>query len=371
MFKEIGSNFFLDTETISSHSEATERVELNGKIRNEIYSSSGRGATSLVLDHIEPISKKALLPIYTCGSVIKPFLQKGYTVEFFDIEADLTISWSKLERSITYHNPGVVLLHSYFGFDSFSEIRQHIPVLREQGIVIIEDITHSLFSGFANLEADYFVASLRKWIAIPDGGIAFSAYSPLTPPTMSTQDKVVELNLQAFREKLNYTKSLDAESKEKYRNLFDCAELTLNEDIRFYQMSNTSKQIIQNTDFNLLKKARKENYQYLLNELKEIEFFKPVFSSLPQDVVPLFFPVFVEIDRTELRSYLSSKEIYMPIHWGIPKHFSGRLTENAELIYENILSIPIDQRYELKDMKRIIDLLKNYNSLSIHNLLRQ
>ena len=369
MFKEIGSNFFFDTEKLPLHPEAPGGIELNGKIQKEVYSSSGRGAASLVLDHIEPLKKIALLPIYTCGSVIKPFLQRGYTVEYFDIELDLTVSWSKLERSIAFYNPGVVLLHSYFGFDGFSEIRKHIPALREQGIIIIEDITHSLFSAFENLEADYFVASLRKWIAIPDGGIAFSTGSSLIPPTMATQDKVVELNLQAFHEKLSYTKNLDAELKEKYRHLFDDAELALNEDINFYQMSSISKRIIHQTDFPHLKEARKENYQYLLNELKDVEYLKPVFSDLPNDVVPLFFPVFVEIDRKELRSYLSSMEIYMPVHWGIPKHFSGRLTDNAEFIYEAILSIPIDQRYEPIAMKRIIDVLKNYKPLSSRNLI--
>lgn len=371
MFKEIGSNFFLDTNEIFCLPDTKKDIELSGKIQDAIYSSSGRGAISLVLDNLEASNKVALLPIYTCSSIIKPFLQKGYSVEFYDIEKDLTILWHKLEKSIAYHNPGVILFHAYFGFDSFDKIRKHIPYLQEQKIAIIEDLTHSLFSGFVSLEADYFVASLRKWIAIPDGGIAFSARSSLELPTRSTQDKVVELNLQGFQEKQKYTESLNSASKAKYRNLFESAEHVLDEDNSFYQISDISKKIIQTTDFTLLKKVRVENYRYLLSELKNIEFVKPVFSTLPEEDVPLFFPVYVELDRTELRSYLSSQEMYMPVHWGIPKHYSERLTENAEFIYEHILSIPIDQRYGLNDMKRIVDSLKNYSNLVSENLMKR
>ena len=40
-----------------------------------------------------------------------------------------------------------------------------------QGIIIVEDITHSLLSDCWQSCADYMVGSLRKWCAIPDGGI--------------------------------------------------------------------------------------------------------------------------------------------------------------------------------------------------------
>lgn len=44
-----------------------------------------------------------------------------------------------------------------------------IEFLRERKVVIIEDLTHGMFSSFKRLNADFFIGSLRKWLPIPDG----------------------------------------------------------------------------------------------------------------------------------------------------------------------------------------------------------
>jgi dTDP-4-amino-4,6-dideoxygalactose transaminase len=359
MFKEIGSNFFLDAETISSYPLREKGPELTQKARNVIYSSSGSGAISLALDQIQPKSGVALLPIYTCASVIRPFLNKGYAVEFFDIEADLSVSWNKLEEQILLYNPDVLLFHAYFGFDTHQAIGEHIAFLRKSGVAVIEDLTHSLFSGFKKSDADFHVASVRKWLPIPDGGLVFSAASPLQAPTLCTHEALVETNLKAFQEKYRYTQSLDPEAKNKYLKLFSQADQMLASDSNFYRMSDPALRIIQNTDYLQMKRSRRENYDFLLSNIKGIDFIKPVFNELPNDVVPLFFPVFVEADRRELRNHMTANEMYLPVHWPVPKRIEGQLTPNAETIYSRILSIPIDQRYTTEDMSRLADLLKS------------
>lgn len=360
MFKEIGSNFFLDAATISSYPLKEETQIFKHYARDIIYSSSGRGAISLALDQLKSNNKVALLPIYTCGSVIRPFLKKGYTVQYYDIEPDLTISWDKLKQSILLHRPDVLLFHAYFGFDTHRTIQEHIAFLRQHSITIIEDLTHSLFSDFEKADADFHVASIQKWLPIPDGGLIFSKRNIIDAPTGPSQEAIVEIHLKAFQEKYRYTQTLNGNLKQRYRELFSQAEEVLALDSSFYPISDPALRIIQNSDYHRLKQSRKENYCFLLKEMQEFEFARPVFPELPEGVIPLFFPVFVEMERTELREFMASNEVYLPIHWPISKHVINQLTPNAKYIYNHILAIPIDQRYTVQDLRRLVDLLKSY-----------
>lgn len=361
MFKEIGSNFFLDPEEFEKYRYSNKQRDFMGSDKKSVYSSSGRGAISLVLDQLDKKDKVALLPIYTCDSVVSPFIRKGYKVEFYDVEIGLTLDWAKVEESISLYHPDLILFHSYFGFDSLGAIREHTESIRSRGITIIEDITHSLFSGSGKIEADYQIASLRKWIGIPDGGLANALYNDFKLPHSKHQKEMAALSLEALHEKYRYTQNMRGDSKKKYRTSISESEKMLDDDNEFYFMSEASKMIICNTDFEYIKTIRRANYEYMLSEIKQIDFLTPVFPELPQSVVPLFLPVYVGADRSKLRNYFIENEVYMPVHWGVPEFFEDRLTGNAKYICNHILSIPIDQRYSIVEMKRIADLLKAYN----------
>ena len=45
--------------------------------------------------------------------------------------------------------------------------------MKNRGVIVIEDITHRLLSNEMRCkEADYCIASIRKWFAVPSGGVA-------------------------------------------------------------------------------------------------------------------------------------------------------------------------------------------------------
>jgi len=360
IFKEIGSNFWLMPEELEVQEIADFNFQFVGPEEYALFSSSGRGAISFLLTQINKKKVRALLPLYTCESVIMPFIKRGYAVQFYDINKDLSINEESFHDGIKKFKPTVVFLHAYFGFDTIGKIRTEYENLRDQDIIVIEDITHSMFSKFEKPGADYYLASIRKWLALPDGGVAISIGKKLKSNTFKTHDELVNVNVRAIRMKYEYTKNLDSQLKTEYRKLFYSMEDLLNNDYNFYSMSALSKTIISKTNFHDLGAARRSNFSYLLDKLETNCLVTPIFNQLPDKVVPLYFPVYVNGDRAKLRAFLAEDEIYAPVHWEIPTECGQQLTETTKNIYESILSLPCDQRYSNEDMERIINRLSVY-----------
>ena len=81
-----------------------------------------------------------------------------------------------------------------------SVLQNVIVDVRKMGIFIIEDITQPIFK-LETLEVDYYIASLRKWGPLPDGGLVLSKETPLNnKPTIIDSD-LEEAKLKALHAK--------------------------------------------------------------------------------------------------------------------------------------------------------------------------
>jgi dTDP-4-amino-4,6-dideoxygalactose transaminase len=360
MFREIGSNFWLKPEEM----EVREAIDWQHcyikKGEHAVYTSSGRGAISLILAQIKPARRVVLLPLYTCASVLMPFVKQDYEIQFYDQQLDLGNDDHEFMEAVEKIKPGIVFLNAYFGFDTLANLRPLYRWLREQGIIVIEDITHALFSTFPKTGADYYIASLRKWFALPDGGVAISTEKSLHAGKLQIHEELVQVNLKAIAMKNEYTGSLDGKLKTEYRKLFYSTEAMLNDDCGVYAMSSVAHGILAKTDFHTLASVRRENFKYLLSRIEKSPLLTPVFGNLPEGIVPLYFPVYVPGDRDKLRAFLAEAEIYAPVHWEIPNKCLNQLTDSTSCIYSNILSIPCDQRYSCTDFNRIFLKLSEY-----------
>ena len=82
-----------------------------------------------------------------------------------------------------------------------------------------------------------------------------------------------------------------------------------------------------------------------------------IFREMKDTDCPMFVPIFVpDGKRDELRRYLIRNEIYCPVHWPVSEYHV--LDEKTKEIYDNELSLVCDQRYNEKDMKRMIDTIR-------------
>lgn len=361
MFKEIGGNFWIEPSQIEENNCNKWDFKFVNEAEKVAYLSSGRSSILLILEQLKIKNKVALLPIYTCESVIQPFLLNKYEVKFYEINKDLVTNEKNLIKCVEAYKPSVVFIQDYFGFNTSRNVKTNYKWLKSKGIIIIEDLTHSSFSKFKKGDADYYIASIRKWLGIPDGAVAITTNKEIKLKKYNINEKRINLFVKAAFLKNEYIKNFDSKLKPEFRKLYYASEDLFDSDYSVYSMSEISTKILCNYNFKNLFKYRRKNFNYLQKELKGNKWITAVFDNLPVDVVPLYFPVYVKCDRKKLQDFLAKNEIYAPIHWPIPEACLKQLNSRTIKTYNNILSLPCDQRYNIKEMERIIDCLNKYS----------
>ncbi len=356
MSKEIGSEFWLEFLPENSIKTVPAWLKNFGDVT---FTSSGRGAISLMLEEIGELpNKSALLPSYICQSVVMPFVKKGYICKFYDINPDLTPDLDSIKKAGT---PGIFFHLGYFGFPTNYVLADVVDELSSKGVVIVEDVTHTLFSGVPKFEAnDYYIASLRKWLGLPSGGVLIGAKiklerEPSINPYFSQLREVALLTKKHYRDRGSHF------LKEKYRTYFKKAESWLNSNVGAYSMDDKSLTIINMINVEQLREKRFNNFGYLFKGLCNNPIIVPIFDLPDPALCPFFMPVYVFCNRNNIQRFLAKEAVFCPIHWEIPFLSCFRLGNKTKGIYQNILSIPCDQRYTFSDMGRIIELLNHYS----------
>lgn len=300
---------------------------------------SGRTAIETVLKEITG-AKKAILPSYCCYSIIQPFLDAGIEVEFYPVYFADTLN---IEINIP-ENTDIFFWCNYFGFTV------PMPNLSEFSGVIIEDITHSLFSERVyHSQSDYLIASLRKWEPINCGGYCSSVNGKIKyEPTMSPPLEYIRIKTSAMELKKEYLLDFDIEKKRQFLAMFSASNHWLAENYSELSIDPWSKEYLSTVNIEKQREIRRRNAKVLYGGLGgEVRFLFPI-----EDMdCPLFVPVLVH-NREKIRKALISNQIYCPIHWPKPVQCDSNL-------YEQELSLICDQRYNEKDMERIVSVLKS------------
>lgn len=304
---------------------------------------SGRTAIETVLKEL-PHVKKAALPSYCCDSMIAPFRQAGITVEFYAVEYQKGL---KIDVQVS-DDADVLLWCNYFGY------RTEMPdmsAFKDRGGVIIEDITHSLFSAKAyNSQSDYLVASVRKWEPLNCGGYCAAingklGHIPTTPPSF----EFVDAKSSAMKLKAEYLEDPNEEKKQRFLKMFGENNHWLGENYSELAIDESSKRFLSSVNSEKQKEIRRNNAHVLYEGLRgKVEFLFP-----EEDMdCPLFVPIIIRNNRrNEIRQHLSEKGIYCPIHWPRPQ---ASCDSN---LYDLELSLICDQRYTSEDMERIVAVL--------------
>jgi hypothetical protein len=351
---EIGSEFWLNSLPNSVNNDKSDWLSNFG---DYVFTSSGRGAITLLLEQIDPKNKTVLLPAYICNSVILPFLSKGYNCYYYEVNNDLS---PNIDSINSFSNIGVFLHMGYFGFQTNSNLFNIIRELRHQSTIVIEDITHTLFSSFYRFEDnDFYVGSIRKWFGLPSGGLLGSSNIKIKGPHLISET-FSKLRTEALLNKGKYMKSNDSCCKELFLKQFSEAETLLDQDLLPYCIDSISMDLINSLDSNELKRKRRENFNEISNGLRDLHNFDPLFHDIKEEICPMFFPVLIKKNRDTMRKRLTEAKIYCPVHWPVPVQIEEKNLEGTLEIYNCILSIPCDQRFGINETSRIIEVLRNF-----------
>lgn len=328
--REIGSEFW------ETNREGQERRSEP----NTVYLLSGRTALDFIIRDIKAMRtfSKVMLPSYCCDSMIEPFIHNGIEIQFYPVS----------ENKISYpvNNAEAVLLIDYFGY--VNPQNEEIARLgQQQGKIVIYDATHKLNG--THIHVDYSFCSYRKWTYCNFASVSKRCGTfNITSPTV-TNGQYIKKRDEAAKLKAEYMAGR-TKDKSRFLAMFAEAEELLDRDyFEYYGLPACIE-----TDY--IVKRRRENAEYLIDELKNVPGIRLWKENLSQEDTPLFVPVFVENGkRDDLRKFLTQNNIYCPIHWPLTDKHGG-----FRELYHEELSLICDQRYTPEDMDREIAMINSF-----------
>lgn len=292
------------------------------------------------------------VPEYFCYEVVESLKQAGLDIRFYADYPGYTDDIKTLEaiQKNGYFKPTDAILRvNYFG------TRSHRSPEKLSVAAVIEDHTHDLIGGWAkNSRADWCIASLRKSLPIPEGGILWSPVGltlPTAPVTSEENERIASIRWEAMKLKTRYLAGEDVE-KSAFRagyvdteEYFDTAPICAIDD--------TSREYLRTFDIQDWYRRKRENWE-ILREIKK----DGVKVLKPEDYGCYPFSLILQFDdinkRDIVRKTLIEKCIYPAILWSVPPTGDGEIF----VFSRTMLSIHCDARYSKEDiltMKSIIE----------------
>lgn len=259
-----------------------------------------------------------LVPSYHCRTMLDPALELGGQVELFSLTPFLTPRLDLLENRVLRASRPVkaLLLPHYFGFP-----QQLAPVLalcQRHGIALIEDCSHAFFGqtelGPVGSVGDYAIASPYKFFPSADGGLVrANAAQPLpSGPGRRAwkQEAAAALALARLRlggvgeaplppladapaaqplpppalEPETETPALSCHYQPEQADLAGLA---------------ASRWVMMHADRAHLAERRRAHYRDWLARVAPLPRCRPLFTGLPEGVVPYMFPLLLEDCETD------------------------------------------------------------------------
>ncbi len=326
------------------------------------FFDSSRSSLKVILDNITKTKgREILIPDYTCLESIIPVIKRTnlnyviYNIDSFNISPDIIIK--KINE-----NTEVVLLCNYFGLFTQLECAKSIKNNFPNVQIILDSAIDSYFlldRTFDNNFIDYEFTSLNKFFCLPDGSLLRSKYN-LNYDNVEDNQLSYENNLMAsiFMFLSSKIKDFEKVFEQESISFYETYKKKLNRQTTPKNISTLSKSILQYLNFQKIKKIRKSNYNFLVENLENNKFFKIIKKKLDKSDVPLVLPVeFINIDRNEVRKSLFEQNIFCPVYWPIDNYINLPIGEFAKNKIKNSLGLIIDQRYNEKDLTRLVNFL--------------
>ena len=291
------------------------------------------------------------MPEYYCYDVVESLKDEGLNLFFYTDYPGYGNDNQTLEnirKKGQFKASDAILRVNYFGTRSYRS-PERLPVA-----AVVEDHTHDLLGGWAmNSHADWCIASLRKTIPIPEGGILWSPMGlnlPEQPDALEENEQIASIRWKAMKLKARYLLG-DKVEKASFRAGFVDTEPFF-ETAPICAIDDDSKRYLGTFDIQEWYKRKRDNWE-LLRDIKKngVKVLHPDnHGCYPFSLVLLFN---FQADRDRVRKAMIDHRIYPAILWNIPS-----LVDDVSLISRRMLSIHCDARYSKDDtmtLKSIIE----------------
>lgn len=328
---------------------------LIGKTIHDVFPSASYyadGRQALIHLYQSNCWERLWVPEYYCPDVIASLEAAGLvlsTYKDYPGWSDDVRSLQTLQEKGCLSSNHAILRVNYFGMRSRrSSIDLH-------GTVIIEDHTHDLLGEWARFsQTDWCIASLRKTLPIPEGGILWSPKQfqlPESPQRSEGNEDVAAIRWNAMRLKARYLAG-EAVDKTTFRSgfldtegFFDSASVC--------SLDQMSQDYLASFDVADWYRRKRDNWEILRSIKKE-----GVMVLTPESRGCFPFSLIIRFDSPERRDKakkaLIDNNIYPAILWTI----DPTLDEEVHEFAKEMLSIHCDGRYSPEEtlrMKSIIE----------------
>lgn len=267
--------------------------------------------------------KKIHVPIYTCHVVNNSIKKEGCEVVPYSLDVNMMpTSQFEAEDYIIYNN--------YFGV-----IGNKVSEMTARYNNLIVDNAQAFYS---NPKCRAAVYSPRKFFGLPDSGILVGCDIP-------------RLNIKqghSFDVTSHLLKRHDYGAQAAYHDF--CINDEALEQYSLETISPLTKALMGNIDYEYAKQKRLENFKHIQKHLPTLF---PI--SMAADDVPLVYPLWIE-NGDEIRSKLIHNKIFCARYW--PNVIEDAAPDSLEYnLTKNLIAIPIDQRYNIEDMDRVLEVI--------------
>ena len=287
------------------------------------------------------------VPEYFCYDVIESLKEAGLELVFYtDYPGNDDNANDNL--NVNFRAGDAILRVNYFGTRGYrSPEKLNIPV--------VEDHTHDLIGSWAiNSHAYWCIASLRKSLPVPEGGMLWSPVGlplPKAPAVSEENEKIAAIRWEAMKLKARYLAGEDVE-KQAFRasfvdteEYFDRAEVCA--------LDAGSQAFLRSFDIRDWYNRKRENWELLCDIKKDgVRVLMPENRGCyPFSLILVFM---TGEERNRVRKALIEKQIYPAILWIVPAPTEGEIFKMSN----GMLSIHCDARYTKEDilqMKSIIE----------------
>lgn len=289
---------------------------------NAICLNTGRNALEYILKANG--YTKIYLPFFICNAVLEPIKKLQIDILFYSIDEQLepVFNYANIEDKSAF------LYVNYFGMkDRFVESL----IAKCKNLLI--DNSQSFFSKpLPGIDTFY---SARKFFGVPDGAYLYS-------------NRKLDITFErdvSFERASHLLKRVDVDAETGFNDFRNNEGKLENQEIK--QMSSLSKALLSGIDYQNAIQRRTENFDHLHISLKKLNKFE-VERGLG---VPMVYPFWNS--NSNLKKTLLAQKIYTPTYWENVKTWVEEESLEYKMV-EEVVYLPIDQRYTLADMDIIL-----------------
>jgi hypothetical protein len=270
--------------------------------------------------------KEIFVPRYTCQVVFDAIAAENCQIHLYEINENLSPAQQ-------FPAQAFILANNYFGICG-----RNIDALESLYPNLIVDDAQSFYARPRGLAS---FSSPRKFFGLPDGGLAF---------LKKHLDEEFEIDT-SYERCAHLLKRVDVNAQSAYADF--CKNDKALENAEIKTMSKLTERILSMQDFNWARKRRLENFSFLHKTLGPENRLR---INLAKDDVPMVYPFLCENDG--LREKLISKKIFVARYW-------------PNCVWnQNLLALPIDQRYDITDMKIILEAINENGNHAVKKRAR-